>query len=124
VILPDHLHAIWRLPMGESDYSSRWRAIKAGFVRNLRRSGFATPMNSRGEADVWQRRFWEHTIRNEADLCAHVDYVHWNPVKHGYATCVRMWPHSTFHRYVRRGVLACDWGGLNMRSIHKQRFGE
>ena len=111
VVLPNHLHAVWRLPDGDADYSGRWRAIKAGFVRNLRRCGRAIPANSRGEAEVWQRRFWEHTIRNESDLKAHVDYVHWNPVKHGHTMRAREWPYSSFHRYVREGVLAEDWGG-------------
>jgi len=124
VVLPDHLHAVWRLPTDDFDYSSRWRAIKAGFVRSLRQHGLAPVMNLRGEADVWQRRFWEHTIRDEADLRAHMDYVHWNPVKHGYVTRVSDWPHSTFHRYVRQGVLPRDWGGSNVPSTRGQRFGE
>lgn len=124
VILPDHLHAIWRLPDGDADYSGRWRAIKAGFVRNLRRSGIAVAMNAAGEAEVWQRRFWEHTIRNDVDLRAHVDYVHWNPVKHGHAARVREWPHSSFHRYVREGVLAMEWGGANTLRQRGRNFGE
>jgi putative transposase len=124
VILPDHLHAIWRLPEGDADYSSRWREIKASFVRSLRRAGFEPSINLRGEAHVWQRRFWEHTIRNEADLRTHVDYVHWNPVKHEHVARVRDWPHSTFHRYVRQGLLPSDWGGHNLILAHEQRFGE
>lgn len=124
VVLPDHLHAIWRLPDGDDDYSGRWRAVKAAFVRQLRGAGVVVAENSNREAQLWQRRFWEHTIRDEADLRAHVDYVHWNPVKHGYVARVHEWQHSTFHRYVRTGVLARDWGGVNMAPAHKWRFGE
>ena len=124
VVLPDHLHTIWRLPEGDADYSGRWRAIKAAFVLNLRRSGVALAVNARREAAVWQRRFWEHTIRNEADLRTHVDYVHWNPVKHAYVAQVREWPYSTFRRYVRQGVLAYDWAGVSKGSTRKQRSGE
>ena len=111
VVLPEHLHTVWRLPEADADYSGRWRAIKSGFIRNLSRSGRAIPKSAKGEARIWQRRFWEHTIRNDADLHAHVDYVHWNPVKHGHASRMREWPYSSFHRYVRSGVLANDWGG-------------
>ena len=124
VILPDHLHAIWRLPEGDADYSGRWRAIKVMFVLNLRRSGISVAENARREASVWQRRFWEHTIRNEADLRAHVDYVHWNPVKHGHVARVSEWPHSSFHRYVREGVLASDWGGAILSRKRGRNFGE
>jgi putative transposase len=81
-------------------------------------------MNAAGEAEVWQRRFWEHTIRNDADLRAHVDYVHWNPVKHGHVARVRDWPYSSFHRYVREGVLTVDWGGANALRQPGRRFGE
>ena len=122
VAMPDHLHAVWRLPQGDSDYSGRWRAIKSRFVRDLRSSGLEIPINHKGESAVWQRRFWEHTIRNEDDLRAHIEYVHWNPVKHGHAPRVRDWPYSSFHRYVRDGVLAEDWGGDTIE--HRANFGE
>ena len=85
VVLPDHLHAIWRLPQGDDDYPARWRAIKARFVAGLRRQGIALQRNSRGEASIWQSRYWEHTLRDEADFNAHCDYIHINPVKHGLA---------------------------------------
>jgi len=124
VILPDHIHAIWRLPEGDADYSGRWRAIKAAFVLNLWRNGVVATTNARREAGVWQRRFWEHTIRNEAGLRAHVDYVHWNPVKHEHVECVSEWPHSSFHRYVREGVLPNDWGGTNALRGQGRSFGE
>jgi putative transposase len=104
VILPDHLHAIWTLPEGDADYPGRWRAIKAGFVRALARAGVATPRNAHGEAMVWQRRFWEHTLRDDADFAAHGDYIHYNPVKHGHAVRPTDWPHSTVHRFIEHGL--------------------
>ena len=100
VVMPDHLHAVLRMHDGADDYSRLWQDIKKGFSRRL---GCVGP-------SPWQSRFWEHTIRNEADLRAHVDYVHFNPVKHGYAASVAEWPFSTFHQYVRDGVLPVDWG--------------
>ena len=111
VILPDHLHAIWTLPEGDDDYSGRWRTIKAQFTRLTGATGIGLTRNGKGEYDLWQRRFWEHTIRNERDLRAHVDYIHFNPVKHGCVKRVQDWPHSTFHRYVRAGLYPIDWAG-------------
>lgn len=112
VIMPDHLHCVWSLPVGDSDYSTRWGLIKAGFSRTLvygeRRSMSRT---KRGERGIWQRRFWEHCIRDEEDYARHVDYIHWNPVKHGYVQRVADWPHSSFHRFVEKGVYPLDWGG-------------
>jgi putative transposase len=109
VVLRDHVHAVWTLPSGDSDYSGRWRSIKSGFVRRLQTQGLALTANAKGEHAVWQRRFWEHQIRDELDLARHVDYIHINPVKHGWAERVadRRW--STFHRYVRLGMLPIDW---------------
>ncbi|NGY04896.1 REP-associated tyrosine transposase [Solimonas terrae] len=111
VVLPDHLHCIWTLPPGDADFSSRWRAIKASFSSRIE-SG--EPLSARrqkkGERGIWQRRFWEHAIRDEADFDRHVDYIHFNPVKHGYVANVVDWPHSSFHRHVRRGVCSPDWG--------------
>lgn len=111
VILPEHIHAIWTLPEGDADYSGRWRSIKAKFSRALARAGKAHRCEESKELDVWQRRFWEHTIRDEDDLCRHMDYVHFNPVKHGHVHAVVDWPHSSFHRYVARGLLPADWAG-------------
>jgi putative transposase len=111
VVMPDHLHALWTLPEGDADFSSRWRAIKSGFVLGLRGRGAAMDRNAKGEAAVWQRRFWEHQIRDEQDFERHVDYVHFNPVKHGWVNGVAEWRWSTFHRYVRDGLLPADWGG-------------
>jgi putative transposase len=110
VILPDHLHAIFSLPPGDADFSGRWRRIKSLFTRQVR-STERLDRSPKGEYGLWQRRFWEHTIRDEDDLVRHVDYIHWNPVKHGLVSRVRDWPHSSFHRYVRMGWLAEDWGG-------------
>jgi putative transposase len=109
VVLPDHVHAVWTLPSGDSDYSGRWRSIKSGFVRRLQTQGLALTANAKGEHAVWQRRFWEHQIRDELDLARHVDYIHINPVKHGWAERVADWRWSTFHRYVRLGMLPIDW---------------
>jgi putative transposase len=114
VILPEHLHAIWTLPPEDDDYSGRWRAIKAMFARSLAANGHRMERNSKGEYDLWQRRFWEHTIRDDEDLRRHVEYVHFNPVKHGYVTRIREWPYSTFHHYVRLGVYPIDWAGGGM----------
>ncbi len=100
VVLPDHLHAVWTLPEGEADFSSRWRAIKSRFSKSLAL-----------ERPVWQRRFWEHTLKDEASYRRHVDYVHLNPVKHGLVNRARDWPYSTFHRHVERGVYSLDWMG-------------
>ena len=111
VVLPDHLHAIWTLPPGDADYAGRWRAIKSRFTRTLAGLGIALPKNARGEYALWQPRFWEHTIRNETDLARHVDYIHYNPVKHGHVTAVPDWPYSSFHRYVRAGLYPPDWSG-------------
>ncbi|MEX1080934.1 MAG: transposase [Halofilum sp. (in: g-proteobacteria)] len=111
VILPDHLHAIWTLPPHASDFSGRWRGIKSRFVRSLSQSGLHIPRNDRGEVLVWQRRFWEHTIRDEGDYERHVDYIHYNPVKHGVAECAVGWAYSSFHRFVERGDIGADWAG-------------
>ncbi|HTB01990.1 MAG TPA: transposase [Bradyrhizobium sp.] len=110
-VLPDHIHAVWALPEGDADFSARWSLIKSGFSRGLApRSRSASKVNKR-EKGIWQRRYWEHAIRDDADLERHVDYIHFNPVKHGHVTRVVDWPHSSFHRYVERGLLAADWGG-------------
>lgn len=111
-ILPDHLHTLWELPEGDADYPGRWRALKADFTRRLRILGVSGPANAKGEYRVWQRRYWEHAIRDDEDLRAHVDYIHFNPVKHGHVERVGDWPHSSFHRYVRQGWLSSDWGGV------------
>src|SRR5882724_4625362 len=109
VVLPEHLHCVWTLPPGDADYSHRWRLIKARFSKDLLLAGAPIHQSAKGEYNVWQRRFWEHTVRDEADLLAHVDYIHYNPVKHGLVTRVSDWPYSSFHRFVRMGWLSADW---------------
>ena len=111
VILPEHLHAIWTLPEGDSDFSGRWRRIKAHFTHAVAATGVRVERHRNGEYALWQRRFWEHTIRDDLDFRRHVDYLHFNPVKHGLVSRVRDWPYSSFHVYVRRGVLPADWAG-------------
>jgi putative transposase len=110
VVMPDHLHAIWRLPPNDSDFAARWRLIKARFSRQLGGNENISPSRLRkGERGIWQRRFWEHVIRDERDLQNHIDYIHFNPVKHGHVQHVIDWPHSSFHRYVRDGLYPEDW---------------
>jgi REP-associated tyrosine transposase len=111
VILPDHLHAIWTLPSGDSDFSGRWKRIKGHFTHSLVAGGLRVSRRPNGEYLLWQRRFWEHTIRNERDFERHVDYVHFNPLKHKLVSRARDWPYSSFHLYVRRGLLPADWAG-------------
>jgi putative transposase len=111
-VLPDHLHAIWRLPDGDSDFSGRWSLIKRLFSSALPASETLAPSKAaKREKGIWQRRFWEHQIRDDVDLQRHVDYVHFNPVKHGLVQQAKDWPHSSFHAYVRRGDLPEDWAG-------------
>ena len=115
VLLPDHLHAIWTLPKDDAAYGKRWGMIKAQVSRGCAHltDGNTTRSASRierHERDFWQRRFWEHQIRDERDFERHADYVHYNPLKHGLVTQVSQWPYSTFHRYVKNGVVPQDWG--------------
>ena len=111
VMLPDHLHVVMTLPPDDADFSGRWRRIKGHFSTELIAAGVALRRDPNGNLALWQRRFWEHTIRDERDFARHVDYIHFNPVKHGLVTRVRDWPHSSFHAYVRRGLLPEDWAG-------------
>ncbi len=112
VVLPDHLPCVCTLPPGDHDFTNRWRIIEQAFARALpleeRRSSVRI---ARGERGLWQRRFREHAIRDESDYASHIDYCHINPVKHGYVERVSEWPHSTFHRYVTRGIYPPDWAG-------------
>ncbi|MFA5631657.1 MAG: transposase [Porticoccaceae bacterium] len=111
-VMPEHLHAVWRLPPGDADYPMRWALIKAGFSRTLpQREMIRDSRRRRRERGIWQRRYWEHQIRDEVDLQRHVDYIHFNPVKHGLVSEAADWPHSTLHGYVARGLVAPDWGG-------------
>lgn len=111
VVLPEHLHCIWSLPAGDDDCAGRWRFLKASFSRRLI-GGEATSdsRSARGERGNWQRRFWEHLIRDDAAYAAHADYIHYNPVRHGYVERAIDWRYSSFHRWVRAGVYPADWG--------------
>jgi putative transposase len=110
VILPDHLHCIWTLPAGHADFSTRWHDIKARFAAQISAGERLSARRlTKGERGIWQRRFWEHVIRDEQDYERHVDYIHYNPVKHGHVTRVVIWPYSSFHRYVRGGMYDLDW---------------
>ena len=122
VVLPDHIHAVWTLPPGDADFSLRWRLIKSRFAQVLpKRERLSDVRKARGERGIWQRRFWEHLIRDEADYARHVEYCYINPVKHALVTRVRDWPHSSFHRDVRAGIFPEDWAG-DARGIGE--FGE
>jgi REP-associated tyrosine transposase len=111
VVMPDHLHAVWRLPDGDADYPTRWALIKAGFSRDLPKTESIRASRSRKrERGVWQRRYWEHQIRDDEDLARHVAYVHFNPVKHGQVERAADWPYSTIHRFIREGRIAETWG--------------
>ncbi len=100
VLLPDHLHCLWTLPDADADYSRRWSTIKRLTTQSLGQS-------------IWQDRFWEHVIRNDVDFRRHLDYIHWNPVKHGHVERAIDWPWSTFHRYVEKGWYSQDWCDLS-----------
>ena len=111
VVLPDHLHMIMTLPDGGKDFPNRWSLIKRRFTTAVMKTDIPVARRRNGEIALWQRRFWEHTIRDEGDFERHVDYIHFNPVKHGFVTKVQDWPYSSFHRYVRAGLLPEDWAG-------------
>jgi len=110
VVLPDHFHLLCSLPEGDAGLSTRMQTLKRRFAFGLMNGGAAYDKNHRNEAGFWQLRFWEHTIRDEADFARHVAYIHYNPVKHGLVSAAREWPHSSFHRYVRQGLVREDWG--------------
>lgn len=122
VLLPDHLHCIWTLPEQDADYPLRWNLIKRYVTRSCRerlhREDESSPSRRRRrEATLWQRRYWEHRIRDERDFSAHMDYVHYNPVKHG--LCVRPvdWPYSSLHRWIEAGVYPADWAAASAPEI-------
>ncbi len=115
VLLPDHMHAIWTLPRGDDDYALRWKRIKETFSKGYLAAGGTESVRNasrivRKERAIWQRRFWEHTIRDENDFERHFDYIHYNPVKHGYVNHPIDWPYSTVHRWTKAGVYSLDWG--------------
>ena len=125
VLLPDHMHCLWTLPVDDDDYSTRWRIIKTIVTQccggRLQSQRWQTPRRTaKGQGTLWQHRFWEHLIRDERDFNNHVDYLHCNPVKHGYVPQVSQWPYSSFHRYVKAGVLVENWAGSDFDG----KFGE
>ncbi|MFI4980530.1 MAG: REP-associated tyrosine transposase [Nevskiales bacterium] len=112
VVMPDHLHCVISLPPGDTDFALRWRLIKIGFSKSLPPTEYRSAVRQRrGERGIWQRRYWEYLIRDDADFAAHMDYVHINPVKHELVQRVIDWPHSTFHRLVAAGIYPADWAG-------------
>jgi putative transposase len=121
-LLPDHLHAVWSLPAGDFNYPARWKKIKADFTAKWLAAGnvetlVSASRRSKGERGVWQRRYWEHLIDDETDLENHVDYIHYNPVKHGYANRPWDWPYSSFRRFVDSGHYPQDWGRSEPENI-------
>lgn len=110
VVLPEHLHCLWRMPAGDDDFPMRWRLIKSRFSRSVsvgeRRSPSRVRKNERG---IWQRRYWEHTVRDEVGFRRCLDYIHYNPVKHGHAARAADWPHSSFRHWMERGGYPSDW---------------
>jgi putative transposase len=116
-ILPDHLHSIWTMPDGDANYSSAWALIKARFSRSISKTDLRVVRTLDAGFNVWQRRFWEHTIRGDRDLENHVNYIHFNPVKHGHVLRAVDWPHSSFHRYVHDGLLPADWASDSKQDL-------
>lgn len=117
VIMPDHIHAVWSLPEEDADCATRWRNIKRAFTASIpakQRPTVSASRQHKGEQAIWQRRFWEHRIRDEQDLIQHIDYVHFNPVKHGYVSRPIDWPYSSIHRYIRKSILMQDWGCVSV----------
>ena len=115
VLLPEHVHCLWQMPPNDSDFSTRWRLIKARFSQSMLAAGQGegrrnTSRYKRHERAFWQRRFWEHLIRDEIDLKRHLDYIHYNPTKHNHVTAPCDWHYSTFHKYVALGEYSNDWG--------------
>jgi putative transposase len=114
VILPDHLHCLWTLPAGDADFSTRWRLIKSYFSHHCAttyQGRVSVSRQRQQEKAVWQRRFWEHQIRDETDFIRHVEYIHYNPVKHGLVKAPIEWEYSSFRYYIRTGRYSADWGG-------------
>lgn len=129
VILPDHIHCVWKMNEKDVYYSKRWQFIKMYFSKQYKKEDQSTitPTSSRffkREKTIWQRRFWEHRIRNEKDLYQHFDYIHYNPVKHGYVNNPKDWEWSTFHKFVENGWYDSEWGMCEPKSISKDCVGE
>ncbi len=120
IVLNDHMHCIWEMPQHDSDFSIRWRLIKRYFSSSLPKTEFIPDKRKqRLERGIWQRRFWEHLIRDEQDYWNHVNYIHNNPVKHGYVSNVKDWPYSTYHRFVKKGIYPMDWCSHQKEEMNK-----
>ena len=118
VLLPDHLHCLWTLPPGDSDFPERWRRIKTSVSHAIADRLEAAPdasRRSKGERGLWQRRYWERVMRDEADFATHLDYIHFNPVKHGLVKRAADWPWSSLHRYLAQGAYPLGWGDTEIR---------
>lgn len=118
VVLPDHLHCIWTLPPDDAGFATRWRLVKTWFTKHCDPALRAAPNRARvakREQAVWQHRYWEHLIHDDADFVRHVGYIHYNPVKHGHAQAPIDWPYSSFRRYVEAGIYPADWGRSEMK---------
>ena len=110
VVLPDHLHLLLTLPDGDHDYAKRIKCLKGQFSRQIPKTEFVNESRAnKGERGIWQRRYWEHRIRDELDYQRHMDYIHYNPVKHGHALRASDWLYSTFHQYALQGIYPLDW---------------
>ena len=123
VILPEHLHTIWTLAEDDMHYPVRWQYLKSHFTRALLKKGVGLSKNHNGEYNLWQRRYWEHVIRDEVDMQKHIEYIHYNPVKHGLVGRVKDWPHSSFHRYVEKRLVDVNWG-TNYQAGSEEKYGE
>ena len=117
VVLPDHMHSLWTLPEGDSDFPERWRRLKAAFTHALPDTERSPVKLRKGGRGVWQRGYWEHMIRDERDYAAHMDYIHFNPVKHGLVANVGDWPYSSFRRCVAAGLYPLQWLGTNIEPL-------
>jgi len=125
VILPDHLHTIWTLPENDSDFSTRWKKIKTDFSKQYKKNNVGyrqEPLTPKGEAGIWQRRFWEHLIRDQEDFNRHCDYIHYNPVKHGLVKSPAEWKHSSFSKFVEQGLYDKNWGRLATNELIKMNL--
>jgi len=126
VLLPDHLHCIWTMPSNDCDYAIRWGLIKNQVSRQekaLTKTAMIGQSRISEESGFWERRVWKHQIGDDKDYAVHVDYIHWNPVKHGYVSKVNHWPYSSFHKFVKKGVYPPDWSGMPNEEL-EMSFGE
>jgi putative transposase len=125
VVLPEHIHCVITLPPGDTDFSHRIKSMKTRFVGTIRRTKERSTVRAkRGERGIWQRRFWDHVIRDDRDYARHVDYAHYNPVKHGYVKRARDWPYSTFHRWLAEGLYHPDWAEQGVEDLEAGERGD